>query len=376
MAKERAGKTRVPADVYLARLARGDQVTLVKKVFDAAGLDKCISQNDLVAVKMHLGEAGNPQVLSPLLVRAVVEKSREAGGKPFVTDANVLYRGERSNAVDHLLCAYAHGYTPAALGAPVIIADGLRGQSFVEAPVPGGRRCRSAKLAAAIYHADAVIALTHVTGHGMFGMAGAIKNLGMGAGSRGGKQMMHSDVKPTVQPAKCTGCRLCSRCCPVDATSYPKPAGKVVIDHSVCIGCGECVAVCPVEAIAINWGETVGAQERTAEFCAALMHGRREKFGFVSFLLDISGGCDCMDKPGAALAPDIGILASRDPVAIDAAAARLVADAPAMPGSRLAACKPGDDKFRALYADVDWQVQIRRCQQLGLGSPEYKLKEV
>ena len=363
------------ATVALARCGTGDGPELVHRAFDVAGLAGCIDSGDLVALKMHFGEGSNTQVIPPKLVAAAVEKVKEAGGRPFVTDANTIYRGQRSNAVDHLECAFRHGYVPEALGAPLIIADGLRGRSFVEVPVPGGRRSSSAKLAAEIYHADAVIALTHVTGHGMFGLAGAIKNLGMGSGSRGGKQMMHSDVKPTPNHEKCTGCRVCSRYCPQDAISYPGPAGKAVIDHGKCSGCGECVAMCPAQAIAINWGEAVGCQERTAEFCAALMHNRVEKFGFMNFLITVSPGCDCMNHPGDPFISDVGIAASRDIVAVDLATARLVNEAVATAGSKAAGARPGEDKFRLLYPDVDWEVQIRRMLELGIGSRDYQLVE-
>ena len=362
--------------VILGRVGRGDNVELTQRVFDAAGLGACIDEGDLVALKMHFGEGDKPQVVPPPLVKAVVDKVAELGARPFVTDANTIYRGRRSNAVQHLQLAHEHGYTPEYLGVPVLIADGLKGNSFVEAPVPGGRRCRTAKIAAEIFSADAVIALTHVTGHGMFGLAGSIKNLGMGSGSRGGKQMMHSDVKPDPNPSKCVACQVCSRHCPVDAIDYPEPDGKARIDHDKCIGCGECVAMCPAQAIAIHWGEAVGCQERTAEFCAALMNGRTEKFGFMNFLLTVSPGCDCMSRPGKPFVPDIGILASRDAVAVDLATCSVINQTPSSPGSEVENVKPPDDKFRGLFPDVDWQIQTRRMVDLGMGSSEYELSEV
>lgn len=362
--------------VILGRVGRGENTELTASVFDAAGLGACIEEDDLVALKMHFGEGDKPQVVPPPLVKTVIEKVSDLGGRPFVTDSNTIYRGRRSNAVEHLQLAYEHGYTPEYLGAPLVIGDGLRGNSFVEAPVPGGKRCRTAKIGAEIFSADAVIALTHVTGHGMFGLAASIKNLGMGSGSRGGKQMMHSDVKPDPDHAECVACRVCARHCPVDAIEYSGPDGKAVIDHSKCIGCGECVAMCPAQAIGIHWGEAVGCQERTAEFCAALMNGRTEKFGFTSFLLAVSPGCDCMSRPGKPFVPDIGIIASRDPVAVDLATARIVNETPPLPGSEVENVKPPDDKFRGLFPDVDWEIQTRRMAELGMGSYEYQLKEV
>ena len=346
-----------------------------KALWKKAGFDEIIAKKDLVAVKLHFGEPGNVHTVHPFYVREIVELIKAAGGMPFVTDTNVLYRGKRNNSVDHLLTAYHNGFNYATLGAPVIISDGLKGKSFFELPT-GGRRCPKAKIAADIVEADALVVLTHVTGHCLFGLGGAIKNLAMGTGSPGGKQMMHSDVKPTAEPEKCVGCRLCAKWCPVDAISFPD--GKAVVDHDKCIGCGECTALCPQTAFKIQWGETVGLQERSVEFAAALTRQKAGKIAYLSYALRITADCDCGTRLGHPIVPDIGILASRDVVAIDQATVDLVKAQPAIAAGWPNGAAPGKgkDKFGAANPSTDYTVQLKYGEQMKLGTRKYELKRI
>jgi len=344
-------------------------------LFDAAGLPGCIARGDMVALKMHLGERGAVGTIHPMFVRIVADKVREAGGEPFLTDANTLYRGHRKNAPEHLATAHMNGYSYESVGAPLIIGDGLRGESAVEVSVRGGKHLAKVKLAAEIYRADAVVVMTHVTGHCLFGLGGAIKNLGMGCGSRAGKQMMHSTVKPKVDRAKCAGDFKCAEHCPSGAIR--NSGGKAEISQEKCIGCGECTVRCPAEAIAIRWGEAAGCQSRTAEFCAGMMQGRAEKFGFLSFAVRVTEECDCMTSSGVPFVPDIGVLASRDLVAIDQAAADLVNGSHLIlkkgaKGAKGAKVAKGSDNIRAATG-ADWRMQIDAAEALGLGKKEYEL---
>jgi uncharacterized protein len=341
-----------------------------RKLFQAAGLENCISENDLVAVKLHWGEIGNLAYLAPPLVRAVVDQIKECGGKPFLTDSNTLYRGGRRNALDNILTAFHNGFTLDTAGAPVIVADGLKGLDYVQ--VEGrGRHFTTMKISSAIFHADAMIVLTHFKGHLIMGFGGAIKNLGMGCASPGGKQAMHSDLRPTVKKSACTGCGTCMRYCPSGAIHFVKD-NKASIRKSMCIGCGECTAVCPVHAIPIRW-KTDGheVQEKNAEYALAALHGKEDKCGFINFLNNLSPDCDCFSWNDAPIAPDVGILASTDPVTIDQASVDLVNRAPGLPGSRLTNLA-SKDKIRDVTG-VNWERSLEYAEEIGLGSRKYKL---
>jgi len=365
-------KSMPAAAVYFTDMRTRQGANLLQKtqrLFQAAGFSECIRPNDLVAVKLHWGEVGNLAYLAPPLVRAVVDQVKECGGKPFLTDSNTLYRGGRRNAVDNILTAFHNGFSPETVGAPIIVADGIRGMDYVS--VPGrGSHFQSLKICSAIHHADSLIVLSHVKGHLLHGFGGALKNLGMGCASPAGKQAMHSDLRPRVKKSACVGCGTCVRYCPTGAVQMGEDR-RAFIRQALCIGCGECTAVCPADAIPIRWkAEEKVVQEKTAEYALAALEGKKGRCGFLNFLTHISPDCDCFGWNDAAIAPDIGILASRDPVAIDEASARLVNQAPGLPNSKLKDIH-ARDKIRAVTG-VNWEPILEYGQRIGLGSRRYR----
>ena len=91
--------------VWFAALRSPKKVSLVTRVgqlLERAGLSDAIAEGDFVAIKLHFGEEGNTGFVSPVFAREVVKRVKAHGGKPFLTDANTLYSGQRWNAVDHL----------------------------------------------------------------------------------------------------------------------------------------------------------------------------------------------------------------------------------------------------------------------------------
>ncbi|MCL6472709.1 MAG: DUF362 domain-containing protein [Firmicutes bacterium] len=339
------------------------------KLFDRAGFKSLIEPGDLVAIKVHFGEPGNTAFLSPIFVRRIVDKVKQAGGKPFLTDANTLYVGSRSNAVDHLIAAVENGFGYATVGAPLIIADGLNGKDYITVDIDG-KHIKEAKIGSTAYHADAMIVLTHFKGHELTGFGGALKNIGMGLGSRSAKQVMHSDVLPQIDQDICTNCAKCVRWCPEKAITVTKAGSS--IDHSRCIGCGECTVTCTFQAIAVNWKtDPAVTQEKIVEYAWAVIKDKPGKVGFFNFVLNVSPDCDCWGWNEAPIVPDLGILASIDPIAIDQASVDLVNKAQPLHRGRLGNV-PDKDKFMAL-SGVDWRTQLSYGEEIGLGSRNYEL---
>jgi uncharacterized Fe-S center protein len=347
----------------------------LRKALGRAGVLKIAGEGDLVAVKMHFGERGSTAYIRTPYVGAVIEELTTSGCRPFLTDTNTLYVGSRSDSVSHLGTAMKNGFAYASVGAPVIIADGLKGGNHEVVPIKG-KHFTEVKIASEIARADAMVVLSHFKGHEFTGFGGAIKNLGMGCGSRAGKLAMHSDVRPRVSIDRCVGCAKCVGWCPVRAISLKRK--KADIDPGICIGCAECIVVCPESAIRIQWGSSTSRlQEKMAEYAAGAAKTKGRKIAFVNFITDVSPQCDCYPFSDAPIVPNVGILLSMDPVAIDQASVDLINKQPGVKGSAL---KPGrkktDDKFGSLYPDVDWTIQIEHARSLGLGSKTYKLIKV
>ncbi len=351
------------SDVFFADI-RGKRkksfLDLTEDLFDVAGFAGLIDEGDLVAIKVHFGERGNTAFVSPIYLRRVVDKVKAAGGKPFLTDAGTLYVGSRSNAADHLVTAIENGFDFSVVGAPLIIADGLNGKDYFSVKIDA-KHFKEVKIASAAHLADAMITVSHFKGHEMTGFGGAIKNVGMGLGSRSAKQEMHSDAKPAVDEEKCIGCKKCTRWCPAQAISMT-PKKKAEIDESVCIGCGECTVTCPAQAIGINWQTSPDViQEKICEYTKGALLGKEEKSGFINFVMNVTPDCDCWSWSDAPVAQDIGILASKDIVAIDQACVDLINDS------------SGRDLFKSIHPHTDWSVQLEYGQKIGLGSRDYRL---
>jgi uncharacterized Fe-S center protein len=344
-----------------------------RKLMQTSGFAETIAEGDKVAVKLHFGEGGNVAYLPPQFARVTVEEVKKAGGKPFLIDTNTLYKGTRSNAVDHLETAVLNGFSFATVGAPVIIGDGLIGMDYVRETLDG-KHFSEVKIAAAFHQADAVVNLTHFTGHELFGFGGVLKGLGMGCAAPSGKQEMHSDVLPSVREAKCTMCGRCFDWCPTDAIRWETGTTAFIIEEK-CIGCGECTVACNYGAIAVNWKTNPAVtMEKTAEYAAGALKNKQGKGFFLCFLLNMSPDCDCYGFNDPPFAADVGILASTDPVAIDQAGVDLVNRAQALTGSKLEDLN-AEDKLVAVTG-IEWDPILEHAEKLGLGKRKYTLEEV
>lgn len=329
-----------------------------EKLFLALGLHEKIEKDDFVALKIHFGEKGNTGFIKPPWLKGMIGRLQERTNRLFFTDTNTLYVGQRSNAVDHLRLAASHGFSLEKTGVPVLIADGLAGENDEEVQVDL-KWVKRARIASGIARADFLVCLNHFTGHVQTGLGAAIKNTGMGCASRAGKLEQHSDVHPRIDRKLCRNCRLCLDYCPTGAIIQKE--GRAFILDDRCIGCGECLVVCKLGAVRMRWdADSARVQEKMAEYALAVWSRFKEKAGFINFLLKITKDCDCMAKDQAEIIDDIGILASADPVALDKASVDLVLK------------KRKKDVLRQGY-DIDWSIQLRHGQAIGLGRLDYEL---
>ena len=267
-----------------------------------------------------------------------------------------------------------NGFHPMTTGCQIIIAEGLKGNDEVYVPVAGGELVKEAKIGRAVMDADVFVSLSHFKGHEEAGFGGALKNIGMGCGSRAGKMEQHNAGKPHVEHKHCVGCGACTRICAHSALSVTDQ--KASIDHSKCVGCGRCIAICPRNAIVVNWDETVtNLNRKIAEYTKAVVDGR--PCFHISLVLDVSPNCDCHSENDAAIVPNVGMFASFDPVALDMACVDAVNAQPIIRGS---AADEGDhedhDHFHRIHPETDWFSCIEHAEKLGLGTREYELIKI
>ena len=333
-----------PSKVYFTDLRTHNSISLpekLKRLIKKAGIGEIDFEKKYVAIKIHFGEPGNLAYLRPNYAKAVVDS------------------------------AYENGFSPFSTGCHVIIADGLKGTDEALVPVEGGEYVKEAKIGRAVMDADIFISLAHFKGHEATGFGGALKNVGMGCGSRAGKMEQHSAGKPHVNQEDCVGCKMCTRICAHDAITVTDK--KASIDHNKCVGCGRCIGVCPHDAVNPASDESNDIlNKKIAEYTKAVVDGRPAFY--INMVIDVSPYCDCHAENDAAIVPDVGFFASFDPVALDMACADAVNKQPVISNSVLGEHQHHEgDHFHKVSPETNWMSAIEHAEKLGLGTREYEL---
>jgi len=353
----------------LCRSSKENNTAKITKLCKAVKLESFIQKDDLTAIKLHFGERGNDTYMHPLFARAIIDQVHALGAKAFLTDTTTLYSGSRSNAVDHLHTANAHGFAYSNMLAPVIIADGLDGRNEELVPV-NLKHFANVRIATEIRKAQSMIVLSHFKGHELAGFGGAVKNLAMGCASFLGKRDQHA-TNVLVDQELCIRCGQCIPICPTKAITLQN-GGKASITAENCLGCFECITVCQSKAIGIDWVTDLPLfMERMTEYAYGAVQGKEGRIAYINALVNITPDCDCVGWSDTPLVPNIGLLASTDPVALDQACFDLVKQAQGYDGSG-----PGVDKFTARWKNTSGLIQLNYGESIGLGSTSYELIEL
>ena len=359
--------------VYFVPVGTSDNIQIVnekiKRLLKESKVFDFIQKKDKVCVKVHFGEKGNTGYVRPEHMRVVCDEIINKSASAFLSDANTLYRGSRLNSKDHKEIATEHGFTKEATGLDIFIPDDTKKEDLIDIPI-NQKYIKSAKVGRCFIEPDALVAISHFKGHILTGFGGAIKNIGMGCATREGKLAQHCDAAPVVHEDKCIGCGECEIICPTKAISIQNKKcnaqaatgrGVSVIDASKCIGCASCLAACPTMAMFIDFEAGDKVQAKMTEYTLAVLKNKKNKTGFVNFAVRINKECDCWGSENPRIAPDVGILASSDPVSIDKASLDLVNKA----------C--GKDIFKEVHPDQDGIKQLRYAQEIDLGNLDYEL---
>lgn len=348
-----------------ASTADGEKVISKKahKLFRAGGFANCFKENDLTAVKVHVGEDGNNTYIKAQCLKGLVDELLALKTKPFLADSCTLYTGQRHNAVDHAIMAAEHGFCLDGLGIPFIVTDGLLGTSEIAVKIKGQLN-KKVFIAYDIARCQSILSVAHLTGHGAACLAATLKTMGMGCASKKGKMKQHAALTLNIGN-NCRSCGECVKHCPADAITLDDV--KAHIDQDKCISCAECLAVCRFDAVKYDWGqESEHLQKCMAEYTLGALKGKQNRAVFFNFIMSVTKDCDCLGKPNMRkIVDDVGIAASIDPVAVDKASLDLVET------------KAGRKLAKLLgNVELDPRNQLEHAERIGLGSTDYQLIEV
>lgn len=278
-----------------------------------------IKKNDKVAIKMHLGFKDGYQTVPVFFVRRVADAVKQVGGWPFVTDnPTAVYN------------AYYRGYTQETCGCPLIPAAGVKDGYIYETEVGFGN-VDTLDMGGVLHDADVLIDLTHAKGHNSCGFGGAIKNLALGgyaAPSRWNKIHGVEESFPYWDSEKCTPehAQELVKSCPYKAIEYDEKTHKLTVGFSDCYQCMACIeADREVGCLKIRQENFSAFQELLAIGANKVLETfDNDKKFFLSFLLEITPFCDCWGLAQPCVVNDIGVLGSRDIVAVETATLDLI----------------------------------------------------
>jgi uncharacterized Fe-S center protein len=327
----------------------GDISRISRELLEKVVSEEKIKLEGRVPLKVHFGEKGNTTFIGPDNYEGVIDFLKEKEIDTCFIETNVLYVSERTRKKSHVALAREHGFTRL----PIVIADGETGEDYTEVEIEGDHfgKCRIGKL---IAQEKQLIVLSHYKGHILAGFGGAIKQLGMGCAARGGKLDQHANSSPAINPEDCNRCMTCISNCPrkaIEISPIPK------IDKEKCIGCAACIAACPQEVFQVDWMATapVSFRQKLAEYALAAQKGKKNIY--INYALNITKDCDCDGRSFKPIAEDLGIFASTDPVAIDAACCDLL----------------NKREGRQFFSGTDI---FDHAEKIGLGTTEYELFEI
>ena len=303
-----------------------------------------------VGIKVHFGEDGNEYFVPASMVKPLCEKLNAT-----LIETNVAYKGRRAKTDTHIELARDHGFT----FAPIDILDEA---GTWEMPINNGKHFDTALIGKNLEKYETIIYFTHFKGHGRSGFGGCIKNASMGMATPVGKKAMHFDDFPKTQKGKCTRCNACVADCPANAITITDDGP--VIDKKKCIGCGKCISTCHQSAIVKpdDNEQTTRFMEGLVEYAKPVIEAKNNIY--FDIIINVSPSCDCSGNPKEPFVQNIGILLSRDIVAIEAAAHDLV--------DKSYKC---DDAFLKVNS-VSGKHQIDYAEKMGLGNKNYKLIDI
>lgn len=371
------------AKVYFGSVKQGSRA---KFASFAAKVDEVVKKLDLstiqrkdkVAIKMHLGYEEGYQTIPVFFVRRIVDAVKKTGAFPFITDnPTSVY-----NAVNR-------GYTSETCGCPLIPFDGVKGKYLYKTNI-NYRGVESVELGGVIHDSDALIDLSHAKGHNTCGYGGAIKNLAIGAFSAESRWNKYHKIWQSIpywNSSKCTPAQAKKLVdsCPDHLITYKEGEHKLNLEFDMCNQCMKCIqADKGVGCLEVKQEHFSAFQEMMAiGTCKVLENIPKEKRFFINFAIEIISYCDCWPFAQPCIVNDIGVLGSRDIVAIEKATLDLIGKEGLNESMIPLFFRPNLDKkvnlhpFQRIHGPMkNPYLVLDYAEKLGLGTMDYELIEV
>ncbi|MDR3569981.1 MAG: DUF362 domain-containing protein [Syntrophobacteraceae bacterium] len=349
---------------------------ITSKIATLLSLDEMadvVVPNQSLAIKVNLSELGYGHSLPPIVVTSLFEQTREKGASTVVTDGGSLFKGPRFDGHSWTDTAIVQGFgIGEAFDNQMIQAGGYTNEEGRFCPADG-ERLGGVEIGSLLLDISNLLVVSHVTAHPLTGIAGAVYNLGAGLLTRTGKARIHSCLEMEFDEKKCDGSKICLSYCPTGALS--EAGAKVFFDPRLCNGCLGCFMSCPSGAIAVKPEGAAEFQERVVEAAHTVAKNLRGKAFFLNFLHSVTPQSDDYPFSDIPFIPDMGILASDDPVALDWVTYQMIVGSPGISGSiaeDLNVLEKGADKIAAITANSPVHM-LEYGEKMGLGSRDCEL---
>ena len=348
---------------------------LIAKIDALMGLEelsKLMVPESSLAIKFNLSEVGYGHYLPPLIFTTLFEKARAQGVRPTLTDGCSLFKGSRFDGYNWTESTLLLGFSGGESFHNQLMQSGGYTNEEGNFWPADGRHLAGIDLGSLLTDINNLLVISHVTAHPLLGLSGAVADLGLGFLTATGRLRLHGLIQIAYDAQKCDQCGECLPFCPTGAMSGEP--GQVAFDARICNQCLGCFMACPHDAVQVQPEGISAFQECVVEAAHTVMKKLRGKAFFINFLQSVTPQPDEYPYSDIPFIPDLGIVASEDPVAADWATHQMIIQSPGIPGSiaqNLDVLAKGQDKLKAITGQTPEHMLIY-AEEMALGSREFQ----
>ncbi len=335
-------------------------------------LSKLLVPESSLAIKFNLSEVGYGNYLPPVIFTTLFEKARVLGVKPILTDSCGIFKGSRHDGYNWTESALLLGFSSGeSFHNQLMQAGGYTNEEGNFWPADG-KHLAGIDIGSLLTDINNLVVVSHVTAHPLLGLSGAVANLGLGLLTASGRLRLHGFVKTAYDADRCDHCGECLPFCPTGAMSGEP--GRVTFDARTCNQCQGCVMACPHGAVHVEAEGIPVFQECVVEAAHTVLNKLRGNAFFINFLQSVTPQPDEYPYSDIPFIPDLGIIASDDPVAADWATYQMIVQSPGIPGSiaqNLDVLAKGQDKLQAITGQTP-EHMLAYAEEMALGSREFQ----